>query len=103
MTAGLSDLLFDLVSAGNAEAGDHLSQLLSRGDVRDSDFAQLLEVEQRQALGEELAVDHALAKAGDDPEPDAAGELVERRSDALQIVRFDMLEAVSQNHPVDAL
>ena len=61
------------------------------------------EVEQGQALGEQLAVDDALAKAGDDPEADAAGEFVERGADAAEVVAFDMLKAVAQNDPVDAL
>ena len=43
--------------------GDHLAQLLPGGDVADADFAELLQVEQGQALGEQLAVDDALAKA----------------------------------------
>ena len=68
-----------------------------------ADFAQLREVEQGQALGEELAVDDALAEAGDDAEADAAGELVERGADAAEVVRIDMLEAVAENDPVDAL
>ncbi len=67
------------------------------------DFAEVGEIEQGQALGEELAVDDALAKAGDDAEADAAGKLVERGADALEVVRFDVLEAVAQHDPVDAL
>ena len=98
-----SGLRSTLVGVGDAEPGDHLAQLLPGGDVGDADFAELLEVEQGQALGEQLAVDDALAEARDDPEADAAGELVERGADALQIVRFDVLEAVAQHDPVDAL
>ena len=81
---------------GDGEAGDHLAEFLAGGDVGDPDFAELREIEQRQALGEQLAVDDALAEARDDPEADAAGKLVERRADALQIVRFDVLQAVAQ-------
>ena len=46
------------------------------------------EVEQGQALGEQFAVDDALAEAGDDAEADAAGELVERGADAAEVVRI---------------
>ena len=91
------------LGVGDAEAGDHLAQFLPGGDVGDADFAELLQVEQGQALGEQFAVDHALAEAGDDAEADAPRKLVERRADAPEIVRFDMLEAVPQHDPVDAL
>ena len=65
--------------------------IISRSSCRaaicaDADLAELLEVEQGQALGEELAVDDALAKARNDPEADAAGKLVERRADAAKVV-----------------
>ena len=36
---------------GNAEAGDHLAQLLARRDVADADVADLLQVEQGQPFG----------------------------------------------------
>src|SRR5438270_503454 len=61
----------------NRQPGDHLAQLLTGGDVAETDFAELLQVEQGQALGKELAVDYALAEAGDDAESDAARELVQ--------------------------
>src|SRR5206468_8787051 len=69
----------------------------------DADVADLLKIKERQALGEKLAIDHALAEAGDDPEPDAPRKLVHCRADALQIVRFDVLQAISQDDPIDAL
>src|SRR5258708_6249014 len=97
------DLLLDLVRAGDAKAGDHLAQLLARGDVGDSNFAELLQVEHSQSLGEELAVDDALAEAGNDAEADPTRELVERGTDALQIMRFDVLETVPQYDPIDTL
>jgi hypothetical protein len=87
--SGRKLLLF--VSAWDAEAGNHLAQLLAGGDVADANVAELLEVEQGEALGKQLAVDDTLAKTRDDAEADPAGELVERRADTLQIVRFDML------------
>src|SRR5688572_11303931 len=99
----LSNLGLDLFGARDAKAGDHLAQLLAGGNVSHADFAQLREVEEGQALGEELAVDDALAEAGDDAEADAAGELVERGADAAEVVRIDMLEAVAEDDPVDAL
>src|SRR4051794_4624197 len=99
----LSDLLLDFVGAGDAEARDHLPKLLPCGDVADADLAQLLQVEQGQALGKQLAIDDALAETRNDSEADAASKFVHCRADALQIVRFDMLQAVSQHHPVDAL
>src|SRR5436305_706645 len=80
---GLSDLLFDLVRSRDAEARDHLAQFLAGGDVTEADLAQLLQVEQGQALREQFAVDDALAKARDDPEADALRKLVHRRADAL--------------------
>ena len=89
--------------SGNAKPGDHLAQFLARGDVADADLAELLQVEQGQALGEQLAVDDALAKARNDAEADAARKLVERRADAAHVARLDMLQAVAQHDPVDAL
>ena len=89
--------------AGNAEPRDHFAQFLPGGDVGDADFAEIGEVEQGQALGEQLAVDDPLAEAGDDPEADPPRQFVERRADAAQIVRIDMLEAVAEHDPVDAL
>src|SRR6185369_5170779 len=99
----LGDLLFDLVGAGDGEASDHLAQFLASSDVRDADLAELLQVEQRQALGEQLAIDDALAEAGDHAKADALRKLVHRGADALQIVRFDVLQAVAEHDPVDAL
>src|SRR6478752_4188388 len=98
-----SDLCLLVVGRRNPEPGDHLAKLLTGGDVGDADFAELVEVEQRQALGEELAVDDALAEPGDDAEADAASEFVERGADATKVVRLDVLQAVPQHHPVDAL
>ena len=69
--------------ARNAKTCDHFAQFLARGDMAEAGVGDLLQVEQGQALGEELAVDDALAEAGDDPEPDATGKLVERCTDAL--------------------
>src|SRR6478672_3322258 len=63
---------------GQGQAGDHLPELLARGDMGEADLADRLQVEQGQALGEELAIDDALAEAGDDPEADAARQLVHR-------------------------
>ena len=83
----------------NRQARDHLAQLLAGGDVAEANFAELLQVEQGQALGKQLAVDDALAEAGDYAEADAAGELVKCCADTAKIVRFDMLEAVSEHHP----
>src|SRR5947208_4541581 len=91
--------LLDLVGSRNCETCNHLPQLLAGGDVGNSDFAELLEIEQGQALWKQFAVDDALTEAGDDPEADAPGKLVHRRADSLQIVRFDVLQAVSQHHP----
>src|SRR5437764_3136093 len=71
--------------------------------MTEADLAELLEVEKRQALGKQLAIDDALAQTGDDSEADATSQFVHCRADALQIVRFDVLQAVSQHHPVDAL
>jgi len=71
--------------------------------VGNADFAKLREVDQRQALREQLAVDHALAEAGNHAEAHPAGEFVERGTDTPQIVRFDVLETVPQHHPVDRL
>src|SRR5689334_482868 len=71
--------------------------------MRHSDLSKLLEIEQGQALRKELSVDNALAEARDYAEADAASELVKGGTDALQIVRFDVLEAVPQHDPVDAL
>src|SRR5688500_11242972 len=85
-----------------AEAGDHLAQLLAGGDVAEADVADQGEVEQGQALGEELAIDDPLAEPGNDPETDPPRKLVERRADAPHVARLDMLEAVAQQHPVDA-
>ena len=48
-------------SPGRAKPGDHLAQFLPRGDVADADLAELLQVEQGQPLGEQLAIDDALA------------------------------------------
>src|SRR5688500_16323775 len=87
-------LLVGLAGARYAEAGDHLPQLLPSGDVADADLTQLGEVQERQALGEKLAVDDALAKPRDDPEADPAGELVKRGADPAQVMRIDMLQAV---------
>src|SRR4051812_37663684 len=69
----LSDLGLFLVRRRNRQSADHLAQLLARGDVAEADFAELLQVEQGEALGKEFAVDHALAEAGDDTESDAPG------------------------------
>src|SRR4029079_14615649 len=99
----LGDLLLDIVGAGDAQAGDHLAQLLARGDVGDADFAQLLQVEQGQALWEQLAVNDALTEPGYDAEADALRKLVHGGADALPVMRFDVLQAVAQHYPVDAL
>ena len=92
------------VNGRERQIGDHFAQLLAGGDVSQCPTSPICcEVEQGQALGEQLAVDDALAEAGDDAEADAAGQLVERGADAAQVVRLDMLEAVPQHDPVDAL
>src|SRR5438270_1362016 len=100
-TYGGELLLF--TGTGNREAGDRLPQLLAGGDVADCDVAGLLEIEERQSFGEQLAIDNALAEAGDNPEPHAPRKLVHCRADTFQIVRFDMLQAVSEDHPIDTL
>src|SRR5579864_342381 len=87
----------------DAETRDHLAQLLARRHMPEPRVGDLLEVEEGEALRKELAVDDALAKAWNHPKSDAPGELVESGADALQIMRFDVLEAVSKDHPVDAL
>ena len=87
---------------GQAEAGDHLAQFLPRRDMGDADLAELVEIEQGEPLGEELAIDDALAEARNDPEADAAGEFVERVADAAHIARLDILHAVPEHDPVDA-
>src|SRR5687768_7015005 len=69
----------------------------------EADIAELLKVEEGETLGEELAVDDPLAKARDDAETDAAGEFVERRADAAEVVALDVLKAVAEHHPVDTL
>src|SRR3954463_16745700 len=97
------DFLLDVVGTRNAKPRNHLPEFLAGGDVADANVAELLEVDQGQALGEQLAIDHALAEARDDPEADAARKLVHRGSDALQIVRLDMLQPVPEHDPVDAL
>ena len=71
--------------------------------MAEADFAELLQVEQGQALGKQFAVDDALAEAGDDPEADPPRQFVERRADAAEVVRFDVLQAVAEHDPVDAL
>jgi len=80
------------------EGGRHVLH----GDVGDADFAQLLQIEQGQALGEQLAIDHALAEAGDHAETHALRKLVHRRADALEVMRIDVLQAVPEHDPVDA-
>src|SRR5690349_4592078 len=87
----------------DSEARNHLAKLLPRSDVADADVVDLLHVEQGEALREELTVDHALAQARNYAESHAACELVERSANALEIVRFDMLETVAEHDPVDAL
>src|SRR3982751_5603487 len=82
----LGDLLLDLVGAGDTEPGNHLAQFLAGSDVADADLAELRQVEQRQALGEQLSIDHPFAKTRDDSKADAARKLVHRGADALQIV-----------------
>src|SRR5688572_13514275 len=99
----LSNLGLNFLGARNAQTGNHLAQLLAGGNVSHPHFAQLREVEQGQALGEQFAVDDALAQARDDAEADAAGELVQSRADAAQVVRIDVLKAVAEHNPVDAL
>src|SRR3954447_18785866 len=84
------------------EAGDHLAQLLARGDMSNADLAQLLEIEQGEALGEELAIDDPLAEARNDPEADPPRQLVQRIADAAHVPRLDMLHPVPQHDPVDA-
>src|SRR4051812_26326756 len=87
----LSDLLLDLVCSRDAEPRNHLAQFLARRNVAEAHLAQLLQVEQGQALGKQLAIDDALAETRNDSEADAASKFVHCRADALQIVRFDML------------
>src|SRR4030095_9017514 len=72
------------------QTGDHLAQFLAGGDVAEPDLAEVADVEQGQPLGEEFAADDALAKAGDDPEADAAGEFIEGCSDAAEVVAVDV-------------
>src|SRR6476659_2253263 len=71
--------------------------------MRDSHLAELLEVEEGEALREQLAVDDALAEARADPEHNAAGKLIERCAHALNTVLIVVLEAVPENYPVYAL
>ena len=71
--------------------------------MRDPDLAELLQIEQGEPLGKELAVDHSLAETWNDPETDAARKLIQSRSNATEIVRFDVLQAIPQHDPVDAL
>jgi pantoate--beta-alanine ligase len=68
----------------------------------DPDLAEMGKVEQGQALREKLAVDDALAEAGDDPEADPARQLVQSLADAAHVARLDMLHAVPEHDPVDA-
>src|SRR4051812_4806624 len=97
------DFLLDVVGTRNAKPRNHLPEFLAGGDVADADVAELLEVDQGQALGEQFAVDHALAEAGDDPEADPARKLVHRRADAFEVVRFDVLKPVAKHDPVNTL
>src|SRR5687768_1686330 len=65
-------------------------------------LAELLQVQQGQAFRKQLAIDDALAKAGDHAESDALRKLVQSSADTAQVVRFDMLQAVAEHDPVDA-
>ena len=49
--------------SGKARPGDHFPELLPRGDMGEADLADRLQIEQGQALGEELAIDDPLAEA----------------------------------------
>src|SRR6476661_1162266 len=66
---------------GQGQAGDHFPELLARGDMGEADLADRLQVEQGQTLGEELAIDDALAEPGNDAETDAARQFVHRLAD----------------------
>src|SRR5205085_4849847 len=115
MTATIRNLSSRPISAGHRraargrrarlrqrESGDRLPELLPRRDMGEADLADRLQIEQGQALGEELAIDDALAEAGNDPEADPARELVHRLADPAHVARLDMLHAVAEDDPVDA-
>src|SRR5947209_17726100 len=85
------------------QASDHLAELLAGGDVAETHFAELLQVEERQSLGKQLAIDHAFAEARNDAKANTAGELVQSCTDTAQVVRFDVLKPVPEHHPIDAL
>src|SRR5207253_5211680 len=89
-----SSLLGLLAGLRNAQTGNHLAKFLPCRDVAEADFAELLQVEQGQALGKQFAVDDPLAEARNDAKADPAGKLVERGADAAEVVAVDMLEAV---------
>src|SRR4051812_47299259 len=74
---GSGDFLRHRARLGDAKSRNHLAQLLAGGDVGDADLAELGQVDQRQALGEQFAVDDSLAQTRDDAEADAPREFVE--------------------------
>src|SRR3982750_2778404 len=87
---------------GDCEAADHFPELLPGRDMGDAHFTELLKVEQGQPFREQFAIDNAFPKPRNHAIADAAGKLVERGPDPLQVVRFDMLETVPEDDPVNA-
>ena len=85
---------------GQAQVGDQRAQLLPRDEVAGAELAELALVEQRQARGEQLAVDHPLRQAVRDAEADALAKLGQRLVDAPLVARVDVLDAVAHHHPV---
>ncbi len=68
----------------------------------DRHVAEMGQIEQGQALGEELAVDDPLAEARNHPEADPAAELAQSLADPAHVARLDMLHPVAEHDPVDA-
>ena len=63
--------------------------------------AKIARIDHGEAIGEQFAINHPLAKAGDDAKANALGQLIKRIRHTAHVARLDMLQTVAQNHPVD--